>query len=64
MSLWNWCSIHFESKIEKQDLQAGKVDRIPILQLTRSKKKKKKEKKKKERRIYELRKMVLNHTQV
>ena len=45
MSLWNWCSIHFESKIEKQDLQAGKVDRIPILQLTRSKKKKKRKKK-------------------
>ena len=50
MSLWNWCSIHFESKIEKQDLQAGKVDRIPILQLTRSKKKKKKKKKKKRKK--------------
>ena len=32
-----WDDIHRESKMGKQDLQAGKVDdRIPILQVTRS----------------------------
>ena len=39
-----WVSIHYEEKVEKQDLQLGKVDdRIPVLQLTRSRSKKQNE---------------------
>ena len=39
-----WVSIHCESKMEKQDLQDGKVDdRIQIQQIARSRNKRQKE---------------------
>ena len=38
-----WASIHCKSKMGKQDLQGGKVDdRIPVLQLAKSRSKKQK----------------------